>query len=363
MRWEIEMTLQPPSLRSSSAIIEVAVGVVLRDDGAVLIGQRLPGKPYEGWWECPGGKFEPGEDAAAALARELDEELGITVRRSEPWVVREHVYPHGHVRLHFRRIVDWDGDVHSREGQAFTWQQPDAVAVGPLLPAAIAPIEWLRLPPVYAISDAAGRGPARDRSDDGAVAAWLDAFDARLAAADPPRMLLLREPTLAGAAFERLAAAVLDRAARAGLRLMVSSRHPAELWREAGRRTAGGVHLSGRDLRAADALGTPDRIPGAPGADGPHPGRPDLPCVAASCHDAADLAAAGRIGADFAVCGPVLPTLSHPGAATLGWAGFAAAIAATPVPTYALGGLRPDRLAIARRHGAQGVACQRAAWG
>jgi len=104
-------------------ITEVAVGVVFRDDGAVLIGQRLQGKPYAGWWEFPGGKFEPGEDAAQALVRELDEELGIEVLASGPWVVREHVYQHAHVRLHFRRVVGWRGTVRSREGQAFVWQQ------------------------------------------------------------------------------------------------------------------------------------------------------------------------------------------------------------------------------------------------
>src|SRR5690554_783141 len=119
---------------------EVAVGVVFREDGAVLIGQRLQGKPYAGWWEFPGGKFEAGENAAEALARELREELGIQVLESRPWVVREHVYEHAHVRLHFRRVVRWEGKVSSCEGQAFVWQQPDAIDVEPLLPAAIAPI-------------------------------------------------------------------------------------------------------------------------------------------------------------------------------------------------------------------------------
>src|SRR5690606_7409994 len=66
---------------------EVAVGIVFREDGQVLIGQRLVGKPYAGWWEFPGGKFEPGESAAEALARELDEELGVQVLESRPWVV------------------------------------------------------------------------------------------------------------------------------------------------------------------------------------------------------------------------------------------------------------------------------------
>src|SRR5690606_7755353 len=90
-----------------ATMLEVAVGVLVRSDGAVLFGQRRPGKPYAGWWEFPGGKLEAGETVEQALARELREELDIEVRRSFPWMLREHVYPHAHVRLSFRRVVEW----------------------------------------------------------------------------------------------------------------------------------------------------------------------------------------------------------------------------------------------------------------
>jgi 8-oxo-dGTP diphosphatase len=63
------------------------------------------------------------------------------------------------------------------------------------------------------------------------------------------------------------------------------------------------------------------------------------------------------------VLGPVLPTPSHPGAATLGWAGFAGIAAEAPLPIYALGGLAQGDLDIAIAHGAHGVALRRAAWG
>jgi 8-oxo-dGTP diphosphatase len=129
---------------AGARIVEVAVGVVLRDDGAVLIGQRVPGKPYAGWWEFPGGKLEAGESVADALARELNEELGLEAVESAPWVVRGHAYPHATVRLYFRRVRRWRGEPQSREGQALVWRPPGAVDVAPLLPAAIAPIGWLR---------------------------------------------------------------------------------------------------------------------------------------------------------------------------------------------------------------------------
>ena len=90
--------------------------------------------------------------------------------------------------------------------------------------------------------------------------------------------------------------------------------------------------------------------------------RPALPLVGASCHDASELEKAGSLGCDFAVLGPVAATLTHPGAPALGWTAFAERASASTIPVYALGGMAPADLALARSHGAQGVAFQRAAW-
>ena len=90
--------------------------------------------------------------------------------------------------------------------------------------------------------------------------------------------------------------------------------------------------------------------------------RPDLPWVSASCHDAEELTLAERLGADFVVLSPVLPTPSHPGAAHLGWSRFAEMIVDYPLPVYALGGLHADDLAQARGCGAHGIALKSAAW-
>ena len=58
----------------------------------------------------------------------------------------------------------------------------------------------------------------------------------------------------------------------------------------------------------------------------------------------------------------MLPTLTHPGAATLGWNTFSALAAASPIPVYGLGGLGRDDVALAQSHGAHGVALLRGAW-
>lgn len=119
----------------ASAAIDVAVGILMRPNGDVLLGQRPAGKPYAGYWEFPGGKVEAGEEIASALRREFMEELGVTIVQAEPWCCVEHVYPHAHVRLHFYISRAWSGEPQSLEGQAFAWQ--GAVDVQPLLPATI----------------------------------------------------------------------------------------------------------------------------------------------------------------------------------------------------------------------------------
>ncbi|AMP07188.1 8-oxo-dGTP diphosphatase MutT [Collimonas pratensis] len=121
--------------------VNVAVGILMKPNGDVLLGQRPEGKPMAGYWEFPGGKVESGESIFDALKRELLEELGIEVNSAEPWCGIEHQYAHAHVRLHFYISRDWQGEPQSLEGQAFSWQ--GSVGVEPLLPAAIPLIEWL----------------------------------------------------------------------------------------------------------------------------------------------------------------------------------------------------------------------------
>src|SRR5690606_26143148 len=98
---------------------------------------------------------------------------------------------------------------------------------------------------------------------------------------------------------------------------MVLVNGDADLARRIG---ADGVHLTGIQLAAATA-------------------RPDLPWCAASCHSAEDLRVAERLGADFAVLGPVLHTPSHPEQEPLGWEALQAALAGSRLPVYALGGM------------------------
>lgn len=122
--------------------VDVAVGVLIDADGRFLLTSRPPGKVYAGHWEFPGGKLEPGETVEDALARELHEELGITIAGAERWQEQLFDYPHARVRLHFCKVRQWQGAFEMREGQAMAWQQLP-VRVKPVLPGTLPVLGWL----------------------------------------------------------------------------------------------------------------------------------------------------------------------------------------------------------------------------
>jgi len=310
----------------NAAVVEVVAAVLTQPDGRVLLAQRPAGKVYAGHWEFPGGKVEAGETLEGALVRELHEELGIVVSADCRWITRVFEYPHATVRLNFFRVFAWQGTPHPHEGQVFSWQRPEAVEVTPLLPANFPIVKALSLPPVLGISQAEALG--------------IDSFLARLdvALADGLRLIQVRDKSLPEDERLHLARETVRRARRHGARVLVNG--SADLAQAA---DADGVHL---DAAAAARCSV----------------RPDCEWVGVSCHDADELAQATAIGADFALLSPVLPTLTHPGAPTLGWARFSALAAASPIPVYGLGGLARDDVALARTHGAHGVALLRGAW-
>ena len=122
--------------------VDVAVGVLIGPDGRFLLTSRPPGKVYAGYWEFPGGKLEAGESVQLALARELHEELGISIGTAHPWQTELFDYPHALVRLHFCKVFDWQGEFEMREGQRMAWDALP-VQVAPVLPGTLPVLRWL----------------------------------------------------------------------------------------------------------------------------------------------------------------------------------------------------------------------------
>ncbi|MEW6729479.1 MAG: Nudix family hydrolase [Pseudomonadota bacterium] len=301
--------------------LRVVCAVIQGDDGRVLIARRLPHQPLGRLWEFPGGKLEPGESEHEALARELEEEVGIHPTKAGHWMDVHHHYPDRDVVLHVWRVAAWQGEPEGRLGQPLAWVEPAALPAHDFPAANLPIVNALALPPRCLIT-----GEAGSDAD----------FFARL---ERTLGLGLRMVILRGDQALRLADAALPRIRSAG-GIAILNADPLDALRLG----ADGVHLNRRRLMALAA-------------------RPEgLRWVGASCHDEAELAHAARLGLDYAFLSPVLPTASHPGAATLGWPRFAALIADHVLPVYALGGVGEAELPIALGHGAQGVAGIRAWW-
>ncbi len=177
--------------------IRVAVGVIRRADGRVLLAQRPAGKAMAGYWEFPGGKIEPGETPRDALARELHEELFIDIGNAQPWITRTFHYPHAVAHLELFRVTEWQGEPHGRENQQLSWQDPERITIEPLLPANHGIMNALRLPPLYAITQASKLG--------------IDVFMARLKTAllNGIGLVQVREKDMDAAALRRFAGDVV----------------------------------------------------------------------------------------------------------------------------------------------------------
>lgn len=102
--------------------VVVAAGAILSSNRQhVLLAKRRADQHQGNLWEFPGGKIEPNESAASALARELKEEIGITVEASSPLVTIEHQYSDKAVRLEVFLVECFTGEPLGIEGQAVAW--------------------------------------------------------------------------------------------------------------------------------------------------------------------------------------------------------------------------------------------------
>lgn len=122
-------------------LVLVVACALIDPDGRVLLAQRPEGKTLAGLWEFPGGKLEPGERPEAALIRELDEELGITVKEAclAPLTFASHAYEDFHLLMPLYICRRWEGLAISREGQNLAWVRPNKLRDYPM-PAADIPL-------------------------------------------------------------------------------------------------------------------------------------------------------------------------------------------------------------------------------
>ena len=306
--------------------IHVVAGVLRDAQGNILLAQRPVDKHLGGLWEFPGGKCEVNESAVDALSRELHEELGIAEISSRPLIQVRHDYGDKKIFLDVYLVTHWQGEPVGKEGQPLAWVSQNEMEQYDM-PAADEPIiKSLKLPTRYLITP-----------PDLLATEVLDQLKVNLEKGE--RLFQWRLFGLNADDWSETLAQANALAASYDASIMVNASvndqktYQLTSW-----------HLNSRQLRELNER---------PGG---------IVMLSASCHNEIDLQQAEKLGVDFCVLSPVLPTRSHPDATPLGWAVFKDLVEKVNVPVYALGGMSPEQEAKALEFGAHGVAGIRGLW-
>ncbi|MCP5160964.1 MAG: Nudix family hydrolase [Hahellaceae bacterium] len=317
----------------SAEYVHVAVAVIERNDH-VLIARRPEHVHQGGLWEFPGGKLEPGETLHEGLCREIREELGLEVDAEGLIPLRKvrHDYGDKKVLLDVWRVTRFSGEPHGMEGQPVRWIARNELH-NYAFPLANEPIvRALSLPSRLLITGSYGSLNEALRCSEGAISEF------------GVGMVHFRPQNLDFDAAQMHAEHLYALCKAHGVLFIVNagcfSQTPEQClsW-------ADGVHLPA--IMAASLSVRPvneDAI------------------LSVACHNIAELAVAARLRADCVTLSPVLDTLSHPGAQTLGWQRFREMVDHAECPVYALGGLSEAHLSRARESGAVGIAAIGSWW-
>ena len=295
--------------------IEVVAAVIRDGDGNILIAQRPQNKHQGGKWEFPGGKVEAGESRRAALARELNEELGIDIGRSARLISVYHEYEDKSIYLDVYEITQWEGTASGREGQPVQWVRPSALhdfefpeANRPIIEAAILPKFIKILKPV----------------------ATAESFENQvLSSLASGQSFVLHDFEETELTHEQLSW-LLDTAESRNVEVVFQSPPPLV-------RHDYNLHLSPDELLKAQV-------------------KPEARRVSATCHTPGELFKAQRLGLNFIFIGPVLMNSLEREQKALGWPSFQSLVGRVNIPVYAVGGLSDKDLELAREYGAQGIA-------
>ena len=308
-------------------VVHVAVAVIRNREDQIIIAFRDESRHQGGLWEFPGGKVEAGESVTEALAREIDEEIGLNVLSSTPLIQIYHDYGDKAVLLDVHEVTEFAGQAEGKEGQPVRWV-PSAQLTNYQFPAANQPIiTATQLPRQLAITPVLNT-----------VAEYQALFEK--AELRSIRAILLRAPLLNDTEYAELYTAISQMCRKQNTLLIAHCR--LELANDL---QAEALHLTSQQLQAVSSR---EQFAGR--------------WLSASCHSEAELTVAQQLNLDFVTLSPVLPTQSHPDQAELGWSEFAALVKTAHLPVFALGGVAPAMLPIAIEQGAQGVAGIRAFW-
>lgn len=301
----------------------MAVAVIERSDGHILLAMRSDDQHQGGLWEFPGGKLEEGESVRDALSRELKEELDISVLDSAPLIRIHHDYPDKKVLLDVRRVTRFSGEPYGCQGQEMRWVKCEDLHHYEFPAANKSIATALCLPDRYLIT--------------GAFATSDELFQRlRSAMMSGIRLVQFRASWLESIAYMELSENVAKVCQEWGCSLMLKGDLSLleSDWID-------GIHLTAVQLRQLHDEGwhyDGDKF------------------LAASCHSDIELIWAAEAGCSFATLSPISVTASHPDASILGKTVAQVMTDKAAVPVYWLGGMSDSDLENIKVCGGQGVA-------
>ena len=306
-------------MSSNKKIIEEEVGggILLNKNGQMLITKRRNNQFISGYWELPGGKIEVGENKQDSLKRELFEELGVTVKKSNLKHKMFHQYPDKVVKLWIYNVDKYSGEPLGQEGQDTSRCSLDQLNNYRLLPTMREIVHKISLPEHYWITP-----------DDHHSESVIEKCHEHIIAGTMIIQLRSKE-SLDESYIDNIYRLCQDN--QASLILNTPNKTYQEL--------CDGWHLTSNELLSLK----------------------ERPCdnnklLGVSTHNAFEAEHAEKISADYISLSPINATPSHPHISPLGWQAASDIISKCHLPVYLLVGMRKEELDKALNIGAQGIA-------
>ncbi len=108
--------------------LHVVIAVIINNKNQILITKRSADQHQANKWEFPGGKVETSETAQQALARELQEELGIQLESATFLTTVKYQYTSKNIVLDVYEVRNWQGEPKGLEGQPMCWVERKALS-------------------------------------------------------------------------------------------------------------------------------------------------------------------------------------------------------------------------------------------